>query len=97
MEEDGLQYIRDYYKVPAVKGRRVIVYGKPGVIVGSSGPHLLVNFDEDKSTLFKPCHPTAEVQYGEMGKIRKLSRSQQRYLEYLHSDCGDKFGEWLKR
>lgn len=29
-------------------------------------------------------------------KPPKISRSRQRYLEYLHSDCGMSFGEFLK-
>lgn len=27
----------------------------------------------------------------------KLTRSQKRYLEFMNSDCGMQFGEWLKR
>jgi hypothetical protein len=42
---DPLQYIRDYYKVPAYVGRVVYAGGKRGVVVGASGPHLKVNLD----------------------------------------------------
>jgi len=42
------EYIKDNYHVPAQIGRRVIVYGKPGIIIEDRGHHLGVNFDEDR-------------------------------------------------
>jgi hypothetical protein len=40
--DDGLEYVRDYYGVPAVIGRRVEADGREGVITGGDGQYLLV-------------------------------------------------------
>jgi len=56
-----LGYIRFYYDVPAWPGRRVVVDGKPGVIVGGRDAYLLVRFADG----VMPCHPTWRVEYVE--------------------------------
>jgi hypothetical protein len=60
-DTDGLEYVRGYYKVPARIGVRVLFEGQPGVITGSSGPHLLVHMDGAAEPV--PAHPTWEMQY----------------------------------
>lgn len=91
------EYVRDYYGVPAVIGRRVVVYGKPGIIAADRGNYIGVNFDADKPGVISNAHPTSEVEYGHMGTVRKMTRSQQRYAEYCEvSDCFDSFGDFLK-
>jgi hypothetical protein len=45
-------YVRHFYGVPAEKGMRVVVDGKPGVIAGFDGYAEPVR-----------CHPTWRVQY----------------------------------
>lgn len=45
----GYQYIRDYYGVPARRGLVVEYNGKRGVVTGTSGPHLTVRLDEEKT------------------------------------------------
>jgi len=70
------QYVCDYYNVPADISRRVIVNGEPGIIAEDRGNHIGVNFDKDKPGAIKSCHPTWKVEYGEIGQIRKLTRSQ---------------------
>jgi hypothetical protein len=65
---DGLGYIRDYYRVPAqLDGRIRWTYSEPklGTIVGSNGPHLLVQFDGEKEPDL--CHPTWEIEYLDAG------------------------------
>ena len=62
----SLAYIRNYYDVPATKGRRVLfdwppTEGKEGVIVGSRDAHLRVRFDGEKSAT--TLHPTWNVVY----------------------------------
>lgn len=58
----SLKYIRDYYKVPAKRGMRVTVDGKPGVITASArGPYIMVRFDGDKFS--RAAHPTWRVEY----------------------------------
>jgi hypothetical protein len=50
-----LDYIRDYYGVPAKRGARVEYEGKPGTVTGTSGPHITVKLDGGKHSL--PYHP----------------------------------------
>jgi hypothetical protein len=40
-----LEYVCRTYGVPAEIGRRVIVYGKPGIIAEDRGHYIGVNFD----------------------------------------------------
>ena len=89
-------YVRANYGVPAEIGRVVVVNGKQGVIAKDRGHYIGVNFDEDKPGVISPCHPTWRVIYkDEIVVPRKLTRSQQRYLDYLRSECAESFGEWF--
>lgn len=54
-------YVRRYYKVPAKRGMRVTVDGKPGVITSFPGAYIAVRFDGTAHP--KPCHPTWRVNY----------------------------------
>lgn len=87
------KYVREYYKVPAEIGRRVIVNGEPGIIAADKGNHIGVNFDKDKPCVISHCHPTWEVQYLEMGIVRKQTKSQQRYQRFL--EYGDGFDSFI--
>lgn len=87
------EYVRRVYGVPAEIGRRVVVNGEPGVIAGDRGHYIGVNFDRDKPGIVYNCHPTWEVEYQGMGKVRPLTRSQQRYLRYL--EYGDSFDSFM--
>ena len=90
------QYIKDYYKVPADIGRRVTVNGKQGIIAEDRGHHIGVNFDEDKPGSISPAHPTWKVEYLNMGVIRKMTRSQKRYRDFITGpDCYDNFADFL--
>lgn len=53
--------MRAYRKVPAKRGMRVTVDGKPGVITGNKGDSLLVRFDGYKWSM--RCHPWWRVTY----------------------------------
>ncbi len=94
------EYIKGRYKVPADINRRVVVDGKTGIIAKDCGTYIGVNFDDDKPNVISNCHPTWRVEYGEMGKPRKIkmTRSQKRYQEYKNSCCfeaGDSFAYFL--
>ena len=93
-----LDYICRTYGVPAVIGRRVTVGGRPGVIAEDRGAYIGILFDDDEPNKIWPHHPTSDglVYLKEMGRIRPMTRSQKRYREYLDSDCGLSFGEWLR-
>ena len=89
------EYVVKYYDVPACIGRRVVVNGKPGVIAMDRGHYIGVNLDSDKPGVICNAHPTSNVEYGEMGKIRKLTRSQQRYQEWKNCEIDMTFADWL--
>lgn len=92
----NFEYVQKHYSVPACIGRRVVVNGQAGVIAADRGHHIGVNFDADKPGVIKNCHPTWEVEYQGMGKVRKMTASQARYRRYLKiSDCFDSFKHFL--
>lgn len=87
------EYVRQYYGVPAEIGRRVIVYGKPGIIAAGRGHYIGVNFDADRPGLIRNAHPTSDVEYLGMGEVRRLTRAQERYRRYL--ECEESFDSFL--
>ena len=92
------EYIQTRYKVNACIGREVALRGRKGVIVEDRGNYLGVTFHDDKPEIVHTCHPTWEMEYLGMVEIRdmpKVSRSKLRYREFMHSDCGLSFAEWL--
>lgn len=56
-------YVRSYYGVPAKRGMRVDIQGKPATIVGFSGASLRVRLDGEKHIV--NAHPTWEITYPE--------------------------------
>ena len=46
----SLEYVREYYGVPAEIGRRVTVYGKPGIISADRGHYIGVTFTRTSPT-----------------------------------------------
>lgn len=95
---NNFEWIKDYYKVPAQFGRDVIVAGKLGTIVEDMNTYIGVIFKENQKDFAVPCHPTSEVTYldtfNSVNPI-KISRSKQRYRDYLHADSSLTFKEWL--
>lgn len=92
----SLEYIREYYKVPAVIGRRIrFEETKEGVIVGSRNAYIKVVFDGDIANQTKNLHPTSEVEYLDMGDVPKMTRSQKRYAEYRSCDTDMSFMDWI--
>lgn len=90
------KYVRDTYNVPAEIGRRVVIDGRPGIIAEDRGHYIGVNFDNAKPGVVANVHPMWKIVYGEMGVIRKISRSQRRYMDYLRSECNESFSWFLK-
>ena len=89
-------YAKQYYGVPADIGRRVEYSGKPGIIYKDGGNYVAVNFDEDKPGVCSNIHPTDPgLKYLEIGKPRKMTRSQKNYREFLDSECDLSFAEWM--
>jgi len=56
----SLEYIRNYYEVPAKKGKIIAYKGRLGVITGASGPYVKVRLEGDRNSL--PYHP-ADLKY----------------------------------
>lgn len=93
------KYVQDYYGVPACIGRRVMAYGKPGIIAEDRGHHIGILLDSSKPGHVLPYHPVDGIEYlDEIGRVRPMTRSQQRYRDYLEvADCYDDFKHYLKR
>ena len=88
-------YVREYYGVPAYIGKRIIFKGRLGIIAADRGNYIGVNFDSDKPGTILNVHPTDDVEYGDMGKIRKMTRSQRRYQKYLDTEYPGSFAEYI--
>lgn len=70
------EYVRKYYGVPACIGRRVVAYGKPGIIAEDRGNYIGILLDEDKPGNINNYHPTDGIEYlDEIGKVRPMTRS----------------------
>lgn len=87
------KYVIVNYQVPACTGRIVKVDGKKGVICADRGNYIGVNFDKDKPGVIFNCHPTWEIEYLGIGKVRKMTRSQQNYRNYLLAEVDMTFPE----
>jgi hypothetical protein len=57
----SFDYVRRYYGVPAGRGVRVTVEGRPGRITSGNGHYIRVLFDGERRP--RICHPTWEVVY----------------------------------
>ena len=94
---NNCEYVREHYGVTACIGRRVTVNGRPGIIAEDQGHYIGVSFDDEKPGRYWPAHPTNGVVYGEMGKVRPMTRAQQRYHDYLNvADCFMSFMDYLR-
>ena len=93
------EYIRQYYGVPARVHMRIAYKGEGGIIWKDGGHYICACMDKDKPGQTINIHPTdPELQYLEMGKPRKMTRSQKRYQAYLNSpyfEAGDSFARFL--
>jgi hypothetical protein len=94
-----MSYVKERYNVPADINRVVIVNGKRGVITKDMGNYIGVSFYDNITSEPLPCHPTWEVTYTDdfdyNPPIKKLTRSQKRYREFIDADYGYSFAEWL--
>jgi hypothetical protein len=57
----SLDYVKNYYGVPAKVGMRVKVDGEMGTITCGDGQYIKVRIDGEK--ISANCHPTWEVVY----------------------------------
>lgn len=61
--EQSLEYIRQYYNVPAHKGQRVRFLKDNATIVGGSNQYLILHFDGAEEPDNGRFHPTWEIEY----------------------------------
>ena len=92
---EQFDYVRKYYNVPACYGRIVKVDEKPGIIIEDLVHYIGVNFDADKPGIFRKVHPTWRVEYLVIGVPRKMTKSQQKYHDYIKSGYEGSFAAWL--
>lgn len=96
-EEMLFEYVKTHYQVPAELGREIVHMGKKGVIAADRGHYIGVNFDDDNAGVIKNVHPTDNVKYLGIGKVRPISKAQKRYQRFLEfGDCFDSFIEFCK-
>jgi len=55
------EYVRSYYGVPAKRGMRITIDGRPATIVGFKDQYLRIRRDGEKRTVI--AHPTWRVEY----------------------------------
>ena len=92
------EYIKDNYNVDAQLGMDINFNGDRGIITEDKGHYIGVTFDKDKPGVISNIHPTDELLNftGKFRKIRKISRSQANYQDYLRSEIDCSFAEWMR-
>jgi hypothetical protein len=63
--DSALEYIRDYYRVPAFKGAKVKYNGIEAVIKGGNRAYIDLEFAN--KTMNGLYHPTSQIEYLENG------------------------------
>ncbi len=90
------EYVCETYGVPACIGRIVTFKGRKGIISADRGNYKGVTFDDQKPGCVSNFHPETEgLEYGDIGKVRKMTRGQQRYQSYLRAECCESFADWM--
>lgn len=91
------EHVRAYYDVPAQMGLEIHYKGKRGLISKDCRHYIGATFDEDKPTVVHHIHPTdPNLKYGTtIRKLRKPTRSQRRYRDYIESEYEGTFAEYL--
>jgi hypothetical protein len=93
--DNNCEYVNQHYNVNACIGRRIDFKGRGGIIAEDRGNYIGVTFDDQKPGTVDNLHPTWKVKYLEMGTVRKMTRSQKRYADYLRSEVSETFSEWM--
>jgi|WetSurMetagenome_2_1015567.scaffolds.fasta_scaffold01488_11 hypothetical protein len=91
------EYVREYYNVPARIGLVVIYKDKQGIIYKDGGAYIAVNFDTDNAGICSYIHPTDPdlIYTAEIKSLRKMTRSQKHYQDWLECDSGLSFAEYM--
>ncbi len=59
----GMEWIRSHYPVPAKRGMRIEIDGRPGRITSVAGGHLVLHLDDDPPSRRTRAHPCWRVKY----------------------------------
>lgn len=59
----SMQWIRDHYPVPAKRGMRVEIDGKPGRILSTNAGHLVLHLDGNRKSHRTYAHPCWRMKY----------------------------------
>ena len=92
------EYIKDNYDVEVVLGNVIYFDGERGLVTEDRGHYIGVTFDKDKPGTISNIHPTDEkldIRHHIVELIRRMTRSQKNYQEYLHSEVDVTFAEWM--
>lgn len=90
-----LDYVVQHYRVPAAIGRRVIAYGKPGIIVKDCGHHIGIALDEDPKRRVGHYHPVDGIEYGEMADKLPKRPKRTNWDRYRDDEHPGEFHEYL--
>ena len=92
------EYIKESYGVDVKLGMDIAFNGDRGIITDDRGNYIGVTFDKDKPGNVSNIHPTDELLIitGKFRKIRKMTRSQSNYQDYLRSEVDCSFSEWMR-
>lgn len=92
------EYIKKHYNNTLAELGRVIEYnGERGLITEDRGNYIGITLDSDKPGTVANIHPTDEgLKYiSSFKKVRRMTRSQSNYQDYLRADCSETFAEWM--
>tara|TARA_R110002126_G_C10234945_1_gene480447 strand:- start:170 stop:457 length:288 start_codon:yes stop_codon:yes gene_type:complete len=92
------EYIKATYEVDVDLGMDINFNGDRGIVTEDKGHYIGVTFDKDKPGTISSVHPTDDLLSftGKYRKIRKMSRSQQNYSDYIRSEVDCSFAEWMR-
>lgn len=91
----AFDYVRQHYGVPACHGRRVIAYGKPGVITTDFGHYVGIVLDEDVKRRPRRYHPEDGIVYGEMATALPKPPRYTNFDRYKDEEWDCEFHEFL--
>ena len=91
------EYVKDNYGVDVQIGQVIYLSGERGKIAEDRGHYLGINFDKDKPGVISNVHPTDDGLFitCHIKDLRKMTRSQSNYQDYLRADCNETFAEWM--
>ncbi len=89
------EYVQKHYGVPACIGRRVIAYGKPGIITTDFGHYIGIVLDGSTKRQPGRYHPEDGIEYGEMAEQLPKPPRRTNYDQFEEDDTGLYFHEWL--